>query len=452
MITDQKLHMDYQTMTELEIMPGEGSGMSILEILNKTITPGGGDMIRKVFRTPFSQKDEIIQRQESLKYIMKNHGNLDLHEFRKIMDRVEYYYYSKAESATTNHPLGIFIEGLFYMIKFKEYRRTINKGTRITIHFISRLSSYLKRNISSDMPYYLSLKFNEISAILRSAGISKLTKKDPSGVWTLGELFLYDKTFRDTNKKEMIKMIHFIYELDVLVAMAKAVEEYGLVFPEIIDSAKPEIKVKGLYHLFLSNPVGNSTEFRNGKNFLFLTGPNMSGKTTFLKSCGIAVFLAHLGMGVPAKSMRLTTFQSLFSSLNTSDNLTLGYSYFYSEVIRIRKAAENLRKHHRSFMIFDELFKGTNIKDAFDGSLLVIEGLMKWKTGLFILSSHLLELESEIRKYPNVFFQHFDSDVINGKPDFKFGLHDGISKERLGLLILKNEKIDELLEPDNPEQ
>ena len=244
-------------------------------------------------------------------------------------------------------------------------------------------------------------------------------------------------------------MIHFIYELDVLVAMASAIEEYKLVFPEIIDSGKPEMKVEGLYHLFLKNPVGNSTEIRSGKNFLFLTGPNMSGKTTFLKSCGIAVFLAHLGMGVPAKSMRLTTFQSIFSSLNASDNLSMGYSYFYSEVVRIKTAAENLHKNDRSFMIFDELFKGTNVKDALDGSMLVIQGLVKWETGLFILSSHLLELESEIRKYPNVFFQHFDSDVVNGKPSFNFGLYDGISKERLGLLILKNEKIGELLDPGN---
>jgi len=102
-------------------------------------------------------------------------------------------------------------------------------------------------------------------------------------------------------------------------------------------------------------------------------------------------------------------------------------------------------------MIFDELFKGTNVKDAFDGSILVIDGLMKWESSLFILSSHLLELEHTIRNYPNTFFQYFDSDVVNGKPVFSFGLREGISKERLGLLILKNEKIDKILDPKIPE-
>ncbi len=171
----------------------------------------------------------------------------------------------------------------------------------------------------------------------------------------------------------------------------------------------------------------------------------MAGKTTFLKSSAIAVYLAHLGMGVPASSMRLTTFNTIFSSLNTSDNLSIGYSYFYSEVMRVKQAAEALRTHSKALMIFDELFKGTNVKDAFDGSVLVIDGLVNWKSSVFILSSHLLEIEKKIETYSNIFFQYFDSNIQNGKPEFNFKLKEGLSNERLGLLILKNEKIDELL-------
>ncbi len=155
--------------------------------------------------------------------------------------------------------------------------------------------------------------------------------------------------------------------------------------------------------------------------------------------------MSHLGMGVPASAMKLTTFSSLFSSLNASDNLSIGYSYFYSEVLRVKKAAEILRQSRRSFMIFDELFKGTNVKDAYDGSLLVIEGLVQWNSSVFILSSHLLELEKEIQKQPNVFFKSFESSIIDGKPRFSFKMVDGVSDERLGLVILKNEKIDVLL-------
>jgi DNA mismatch repair ATPase MutS len=174
----------------------------------------------------------------------------------------------------------------------------------------------------------------------------------------------------------------------------------------------------------------------------------MAGKTTFLKSCGISIYLAQLGMGVPAKYMKLSPFKALFSSLNTTDNLSIGYSYFYSEVMRVRKAAEILRKEKKVFMIFDELFKGTNIKDAFDGSMLVINGLLNWENSLFILASHLTELSNKIDEKPSVFFRYFESSVVDGRPKFSFKIFEGKSDERLGLLILQNEKIDELLNPN----
>jgi len=145
--------------------------------------------------------------------------------------------------------------------------------------------------------------------------------------------------------------------------------------------------------------------------------------------------------------MKISPFKAIFSSLNTTDNLSIGYSYFYSEVMRVRKAAETLQKEKKVFMIFDELFKGTNIKDAFDGSMLVINGLLKWNTGLFVLASHLTELSKRIDDKPSVFFRYFDSSVENGKPVFSYKILEGKSDERLGLLILQNEKIEELLNP-----
>jgi len=98
-------------------------------------------------------------------------------------------------------------------------------------------------------------------------------------------------------------------------------------------------------------------------------------------------------------------------------------------------------------MIFDELFKGTNIKDAFDGSMLVINGLLKWDTGMFVLASHLTELAKKIDDTPSVFFRYFDSSVESGRPIFSYKIREGISDERLGLIILQNENIEKLLTP-----
>ena len=447
MSDDKKLNLDYQTLRELEIMYGEGSSLTLFDLLNRTVTPGGSELLRKKFRNPLCDREGIIRRQVSIRYIMDQPEKWDIKAFKDLMDQVERYYYSKAEPVSSQHRIAIYLEGLIDVIRNRSFRKTIFNGTRITIVFISLLSKFLNRISSDDLPPLLQEITGGMTRILKSAPFSKIIFKGAADGVSTTQLIYYDKLFREKHKPEVIHLVSNLYELDVLISMAKASKEYDLVFPEIIDSKNPEMEVEGLYHLFLKTPVSNSTRFNHKNNFLFLTGPNMSGKTTFLKSCGIAVFLGHLGMGVPATTMRMTLFECLFSSLNTTDNLSLGYSYFYSEVLRIKKAAESLRNHERSFMIFDELFKGTNVKDAYDGSILVIDGLMKWKSSLFILSSHLLELENAIRNYPNSFFQHFDSDVINGKPVFHFGLHEGISTERLGLLILKNEKVDQLLDP-----
>ncbi|MBE0653872.1 MAG: hypothetical protein IH594_08745, partial [Bacteroidales bacterium] len=131
------------------------------------------------------------------------------------------------------------------------------------------------------------------------------------------------------------------------------------------------------------------------------------------------------------------------------DNLSKGYSYFYSEVMRVKEAARSLKKYRRTLVIFDELFRGTNVKDAFDGSLLVIKGLLNWPQSVFLLSTHLIELARELQAHELISFSYFDSEVKNGKPWFSYQLKEGISDERLGLLILKNEKIDQLLNPEN---
>jgi DNA mismatch repair ATPase MutS len=114
----------------------------------------------------------------------------------------------------------------------------------------------------------------------------------------------------------------------------------------------------------------------------------------------------------------------------------------------VKEAALALHGSKNVFVVFDELFKGTNVKDAFDGSLLIINELVKWKSGFFILSSHLLELGREIDSLNAVRFMCFDSSVENGKPLFNFKLKEGLSDERLGLVILKNEQVFELLNPE----
>ena len=98
----------------------------------------------------------------------------------------------------------------------------------------------------------------------------------------------------------------------------------------------------------------------------------MAGKSTFLKALGVAIYISHLGFPVPAEKMSTTIYNGIITTINLSDNMNRGYSHFYSEVRRVKEVANKLKEKNRLLVIFDELFRGTNVKDAFDASLLII--------------------------------------------------------------------------------
>ena len=172
----------------------------------------------------------------------------------------------------------------------------------------------------------------------------------------------------------------------------------------------------------------------------------MGGKSTFIKAVGGAVFLAHTGMGVPAKSMQLSLFDGLLSNINVEDNVVKGESYFYNEVQRIKNTIIKINDGRKWLILIDELFKGTNVQDAIKCSTVVIEGLIKIKSSLFILSTHLYEIGEALKKYPNINFKYFETAIEDEQLLFNYNLKDGISNDRIGYLILKREKVIELLD------
>jgi DNA mismatch repair ATPase MutS len=248
--------------------------------------------------------------------------------------------------------------------------------------------------------------------------------------------------------------------------MAMATREYKLAFPVFMEQedahlhdpsqrdpgrkgpgqAGPYLEARSLYHLLLPTPVAYDVHLDRQSNFLFLTGANMAGKSTFIRAVGVAVFLAHLGMGVPAAEMRLSLFDGILSNINVVDNIAKGESYFFNEVQRIRDTLTKISGNHKWLVLIDELFKGTNVQDAMKCSTTVIQGLIRIRSSLFILSTHLYEIGEELKQYPNISFKYFETSVKGDQLEFSYQLKDGISNDRLGYLILKREKVVEMLE------
>jgi DNA mismatch repair ATPase MutS len=193
-------------------------------------------------------------------------------------------------------------------------------------------------------------------------------------------------------------------------------------------------------------PVAYDVQLSPENNFIFLTGANMAGKSTFIKAMGAAVYLAHIGMGVPAEHMKLTLFNGILSNINVVDNIVKGESYFFNEVQRIKNTILKINDGRKWLVLIDELFKGTNVQDAMKCSSTVIKGLIKIKNSLFILSTHLYEIGEELKAYPNISFRYFETNVKLDQLEFSYQLKEGISNDRLGYLILRREKVVDLLE------
>ena len=179
---------------------------------------------------------------------------------------------------------------------------------------------------------------------------------------------------------------------------------------------------------------------------IFLTGANMAGKSTFMKAFGINVYLAHMGFPVAAKEMQFSVLEGIYSSINVPDNLNMGYSHFYAEVLRVKKVAEEVSEEKNLVIIFDELFKGTNVKDAYDATLAVTAAFSEYRNCLFIISTHIIEAGQVLKKEQDNIQLLYLPTIMNGTvPAYTYKLQPGISSDRHGMMIIENEGILELL-------
>ena len=172
----------------------------------------------------------------------------------------------------------------------------------------------------------------------------------------------------------------------------------------------------------------------------------MAGKSTFLKAIAVAVLLAHVGSGVPATSMDFPMVRTLFSSPHAADNLRAGESFYLAEVRRIKALAEALFHHGSGVAVIDEPFRGTNVHDAAEATVAVITRLAAHPAVLALVASHVGEVVPAIIDDPRIALRHFAADVTSDPPRFDYCIRDGVSVQRLGMTLLRQEGVLDLLE------
>jgi DNA mismatch repair ATPase MutS len=330
------------------------------------------------------------------------------------------------------------------MVFYRDLFREAAAGVAATRRLLDAVELFLVDAFLADASGEISQVLEEMSDLLEDRHV-EVARARRTGWRQRLHVLADDRTMRQDARPAIERLIRLVHELDALVSMADATRARGFVMPEIVDGAG-EVQADRLYHPFLAEAVRNDLVLDERRRLLFLTGPNMAGKTTYLRACGIAVYLAHLGMGVPATAMRLSVFDGLYSAIGLNDNVREGISFFRAEALRVKDVARALAAGEHVLGILDEPFKGTNVRDALDASRAVLRRLARARGSAFLVASHLVELAGDLESLPEVVTRRFEAREDGRELRFDYVARPGVSEQRLGMRVLEEEGVFALLE------
>ncbi|MGZ2370281.1 MutS-related protein [Ancylomarina sp. YFZ004] len=433
---------DKQTKQDLNLFSKQKGDLSVFDYYNRTKTKGGCLALETLMESPSCDLNEINQRIETIRFISEHQVK---YEFDKdALDFIEHYLNQNTDILRSN-VIDSSLSWLKNKIQPTNEYYIITRGLEYLKGYIQDLSFLVNGFNQTEVPVF----FINLIQIVREFEALPSIKKilNPKHVkFSSLELSHLDNLIRSNEKERVLELLRLTYQLDAYMSLAETAADKNLAFPEFSESDTPYLNIKGFYHPFLEAPIANDIETDSHQNLCFVSGANMAGKSTFLKSIGLCLYLAHIGFPVPAKSMNSSIFKGLYSTINISDDIEKGHSHYYSEVKRVKEVALQIKDKKNVFVIFDELFRGTNVKDAYDATLLVTSGFVKIKSSLFFISTHIVEVGHELEKLEGTCFKCFSSCLEEGKPKYDYKLEEGISSERLGLTIVENENIMEIIE------
>ncbi len=430
---------DKQTLEDLNLL-GKFKPQSIFSLFNQVRTSGGERLLEKMFRNPLTDHRDINRRSDVFRYFQR----------KGIRFSLSSSLFREAESYLTASAGGAFPMIMLDMIRKKIAGMTVRDEqfdrllTGITaaatmLHELSRLLDQL-----TDHPQPEELE--PVRKIFADKRLQWLKHWHSGHRLSFMEVVRYHYLLRRVFGATMERALDLAYHIDVYIAVSNVADTRQLSYAVAFPKEDGVFYASTLRHPGLSNGVPNTVSFGYDKNLLFLTGANMAGKSTLMKAFGIAVYLAHMGFPVAAGAMKFSVFDGLFTSINVPDDISVGYSHFYAEVLRVKQVAQEVGKGYNLVVIFDELFKGTNVKDAYDATLSVTRALAAYRNCFFIISTHIVEVGEALQQTgDNIVFKYMPTLMTGNVPRYTYLLANGISSDRQGMSIIENEGIFELL-------
>jgi DNA mismatch repair ATPase MutS len=434
------MQVDKITLKDIGLFDNEESA-GLISHLNFCKSNGGKMQLDHFLSSPLSSISSIEQRQNAIAYFITN---IHFAEALKITNGTTLVIEKFFDTGFKRIPTPISLPAAYwYQFMSASDYSLLRYSLEHLILFYENLNKWVSVFESiNDNPIIEALvqkikKYTSHPSLASLPASNKL--EHPQAVLSYCHFFLYHY------KNNTLELLEYYYELDAYYSMAMASKNYHFVFPRWLENNTPIFEVTAAIHPLVTNAVNNKLSLSHQSNLLFLTGANMAGKSTFIKTIGIVLYLAHIGIGVPAKKLELTLFDGLITNLTIADNIAKGESYFFNEVQRIKNTIEKIIDGKKYFVLIDELFKGTNIQDAMKCSTAVIEGLQNLRNSLFIISTHLYEISDGLKGFNNIQFSYFETAVQEKELIFHYQLQEGVSQDRLGYLILEREGVVDLL-------
>ncbi len=471
---------------------GEGS---FFQYINRTVTVGGENYLAKHLSTEHLDANQIEKFQNALKDLA---GKI---EFRQhFYGKGKVIHEKKRDASVINdleHYQNLFLNKSIFFKWMVKILPVITIGFVIASFFESKLvtgitilvllnllivSAFVKRvnaltskfsvlaellgkysilmellgeekfsnELSIDWQNKLQQNGQSVSAIIKTFANDLMQLDQRSGVIggvILNGLFLWDiryilkiEKWISQNSSVLNQSLNVLYEADAFCSMAGYVYNHpDYVWPTI--SASEVLNAQEMGHPLIPRQkrICNSYDFKDS-TFALITGANMSGKSTFLRTIVLNRILAQSGMTVCAESMRLKPMV-LLTNMRTSDNLLKNESYFFAELKRLKFIIDTLYRGIEVFVVLDEILKGTNSKDKTYGSMEMIRHLLQLKA-YGMIATHDLELgvleEESDGKVQNICFEvKNDKDKLH----FDYKLYRGVTQNHNATFLMKQMNI-----------
>lgn len=408
----------------------------VIPLFDYTLNGRAEQKLISLFLLPLKDPALIRERQDVLTGFLNNIACFDNYHYARP-DFDEVYAFVNSER-------------LLRMAKVQQWQLLLSKTARHTIqspliqfiYLFNKIESGLKAASKASFPVEYRATIDSMLEFLSAFDTRSNIELIREDKFSAGPIISLLKQIADNRERRAFERFFDQLALfEALLSISQGIRKNNFSFP-VLDNRS--FTIENFYHPVLDNPVKNS--FAADRNVVLLTGSNMSGKSTFLKSVALCVYLAHLGMAIPAEKAVIPFFDHISVSINHNDDIKSGYSHFMNEIVRLKRVLVQANDNKKCFAVFDELFKGTNIDDALAVSRKTIAGLTTFENSYFFISNHLHQLKEQPEVAAGkVKTCYLDASITNGVPVFSFELKEGWSDLKVGTLLFEAEGLNELL-------